>query len=91
MESCWLINFEDGQKVIISEELYKLEASRRWGSRARTSEEHWFDLKRCRAMNRGILYAGFNQNQRPTCIDISPQDCFDAEYCNGCPASGKEG
>ena len=28
MESCWLINFEDGHRMIISEELYKEEVKK---------------------------------------------------------------
>jgi hypothetical protein len=91
MESCWLINFEDGHRMIISEELYKEEVKKNWNGRARRSEEHWFNFKQCRAMNRGIPYFGSNLAQKPICNDISPQECFDAYYCHGCPASrGRE-
>ena len=65
MESCWLINFEDGQKAIISEELYEFEASRNWGGRARISEEHWFSLSECRRKNQGVLCAGVNPKNAP--------------------------
>ena len=52
--SCWLIRFEDGYKMIISEELYKQEVERNWAGRARMCEEHWFDVRKCRARNRSV-------------------------------------
>jgi hypothetical protein len=57
--SCWLIEFKDGHKVIISEELYKQEVERNWAGRPRLVEEHWFDFRKCRERNRGVLCAGF--------------------------------
>lgn len=44
IESCWFIEFVDGHKVIISEELYKQEVERNWAGRPRLVEEHWFDF-----------------------------------------------
>ena len=60
MESCWLIRFKDGHRMIISEELYKQEVARDWSGRARLVEEHWFDIKKCREKNQGIHYYGFS-------------------------------
>ena len=59
IESCWLIEFKDGHKVIISEELYKQEVERNWAGRPRLVEEHWFDFRKCRERNSGVLCAGF--------------------------------
>lgn len=42
MESGWIINFNDGYRVIISEEKYKIVKSNIENIR---SEEHWFDIK----------------------------------------------
>jgi len=58
MESCWLIEFKDGHKIIISEELYKQEEERNWAGRKRLCEEHWFDIRKCRERNRGINILG---------------------------------
>ena len=57
-ESCWLIEFEDGYKMIISEELYKMEVERNWGGRLIKCEAHWFDVSKCRSKNRGVAYFG---------------------------------
>ncbi len=54
MESCWLIEFKDGCKMIISEELYKYELERNFADRKRVSEQHWFDFELCRKRNRGV-------------------------------------
>ena len=54
MESCWLIEFVDGYKVIISEEYYKKEVKRNWAGRERMCEAHWFSVKLCREKNRGV-------------------------------------
>ena len=59
MESCWLIRFKDGHKMIISEELYKQEEERNWAGGERLVEEHWFDVRKCRERNRGIGIYGF--------------------------------
>ncbi len=54
MKSCWLIEFEDGQKIIISEELYKKEETRKWAGRNRIVEEHWFSAETCIKRNPGL-------------------------------------
>lgn len=54
MESCWLIRFKDGYKMIISEELYKQEVDRNWSGKEREVEEHWFIYSQCREKNRGV-------------------------------------
>ena len=59
MESCWLIEFEDGKQIIISEELYKREQERNFAGRERLYESHWFDVRKCRERNRGIGVFGF--------------------------------
>lgn len=59
MESCWLIEFKDGHKIIISETLYKKENERNFGGRAVLVESHWFDYETCRKKNRGVLVSGF--------------------------------
>jgi len=58
MESCWLIEFADGCKMIISEEYYKEEVKRNWAGRARRYEAHWFNVKLCREKNRGVRCFG---------------------------------
>jgi hypothetical protein len=57
METCWLVEFEDGHKIIISEELHKQEVERNWAGRKRKYEAHWFNLEECRKRNRGVLCA----------------------------------
>jgi hypothetical protein len=57
--SCWLIEFEDGRKMIISEGLYKSEIERDWAGRLRKYEAHWFDFEECRKKNRGLPCFGF--------------------------------
>ena len=52
--SCWLIEFEDGRKMIISEDLYKEGVERNWAGRKRIDEQHWFDYEQCRQRNRGL-------------------------------------
>jgi len=54
MESCWLIEFKDGYKVIISEEYYEEEVKRNWAGREVICMAHWFSLKTCRERNRGV-------------------------------------
>ena len=54
MVSCWLIRFEDGYKMIISEEFYNKEVERNWAGRPRMCEEHWFDVRKCVAKNRSV-------------------------------------
>lgn len=57
--SCWLIKFEDGFEMIISEDLYNDEVKRNWGERKKLYESHWFDFDECREKNRGIPCFGF--------------------------------
>lgn len=59
MKSCWLIEFVDGHKVIISESLYKEEVKRDFNGRKVLCESHWFDFETCRKRNHGVLYTGF--------------------------------
>lgn len=56
MASCWLIEFQGGRRIIISEEMYAKEKQRDWNGRKRVVEEHWFDLLLCKARNQGIIY-----------------------------------
>ena len=55
-ESCWLIEFESGHKVILSEELYEAEVERNWAGDRVLYEAHWHDIEECRKRNRGVLY-----------------------------------
>lgn len=57
--SCWLIEFMDGYKIIVSEEFYRQEQARNWAGRPRLSEQHWFDFRKCRERNRGVGIYGF--------------------------------
>lgn len=59
MESCWLAEFKDGHRIIISEELYKKEVERNWAERPLLCLEHWFDVEKCRERNRGVPAYGF--------------------------------
>lgn len=54
--SCWLIEFDDGSKIILSEYMYKQECDRNWKGRKRNYEAHWFSLENCRNRNRGIMF-----------------------------------
>ena len=56
MNSCWFIEFVDGQKMIISEEYYEREEKRNWAGRRRLVEAHWFDMETCLRRNRGIRH-----------------------------------
>ena len=58
LESCWLIEFDNGQKVIISEEVYEIETKRNWLGRKRTIEAHWFIYSQCKQRNPGIQCVG---------------------------------
>lgn len=55
-KSCWLIEFESGHKVILSEELYEEEVERNWAGDRVLSETHWPNIEECRKRNRGVLY-----------------------------------
>jgi hypothetical protein len=54
VKSCWLIEFEDGTKMIISEEFYKQEQDRNWAGKRVACEQHWFIADMCLKRNRGI-------------------------------------
>ena len=58
MQSCWLIRFKDGYRMIISEELYQQEVARNWAGREREVEEHWFIAENCINKNQGIHHFG---------------------------------
>lgn len=60
MESCWLIEFKNGYKVILSEYVYQKEQERNYNGQEVLCESHWFDYKTCRERNRGVLVVGFN-------------------------------
>ena len=55
-KSCWLIEFESGRKVILSEELYKAGVDCNWAGDRVLSEAHWHSVEECRKSNRGVLY-----------------------------------
>jgi hypothetical protein len=55
-KSCWLIEFESGYKVILSEELYETGFERNWAGDRVLSEAHWHNIEECRKRNRGVLY-----------------------------------
>ncbi len=55
-KSCWLIEFESGHKVILSEELYKAVVERNWAGDRVLSEAHWHNIEECRKRNRGVVY-----------------------------------
>lgn len=58
--SCWLIEFTDGQKMIISEEYYLFEVTRNFAGKDVLVKEHWFDIVTCLKRNRGIPWYGLN-------------------------------
>lgn len=47
MKSCWLINFKNGYKVILSEEMYNGKYKNETPVEDVESEEHWFSIERC--------------------------------------------
>lgn len=59
MESCWLIEFTDGYKIILSEYMYKKEQERHFAGRKILCKQHWFNYKTCRERNRGVQAFGF--------------------------------
>jgi hypothetical protein len=65
---CWMIEFADnGQKMIIGEELYKKEVERNWAGRPLLYEAHWFDINECHRRNRGIPHFGIYNTQEQLC------------------------
>jgi hypothetical protein len=47
MESAWLIRFKNGNKVILSEKVYKQKYLKETPKDAVKIEEHWFSVKDC--------------------------------------------
>lgn len=56
--SCWLIEFEDGAKLIMSEEHYAKEKEHNFSGRKILVESHWYSVKECRFRNRGVFHVG---------------------------------
>ena len=46
-ESCWLINFKNGYKVILSEKVYREKYKKETPVEDIESEEHWFLMSQC--------------------------------------------
>lgn len=46
-ESCWLINFKNGYKVILSEQMYQGKYKKETPIEDVESEEHWFLMSQC--------------------------------------------
>lgn len=53
-QSCWLIEFEDGYRIIISEERYKKEEEHNWAGKKILCKQHWFNARKCIERNRGV-------------------------------------
>lgn len=51
MKNCWLINFKNGYKVILSEEKYRKHYLKETPKEEVMSEEHWFEMKNCISNN----------------------------------------
>ncbi len=51
MKSCWLINFKNGDKVILSENMYKERYLKGTPRDTVSSEEHWFLMDECIKQN----------------------------------------
>ena len=47
MESAWLIRFKNGNKVILSEKVYKEKYLKETPKDIVKIEEHWFNVKDC--------------------------------------------
>lgn len=60
-ESCWLIEFEDGHKRILSEKQYTKEKAHNFAGRRRKWEQHWFRFEECKTANPGVRCFGFGQ------------------------------
>jgi hypothetical protein len=58
IDSCWLIEFEDGAKLIMSEAYYAEEKERNFAGRKILVEAHWHSIKACRFRNRGVFHVG---------------------------------
>ena len=53
MKSCWLINFKNGNKVILSENAYKKYKAETPKDDVE-SEEHWFTMEECIKKNSDV-------------------------------------
>lgn len=58
MESCWLIIFKNGNKVILSEKMYKERYLKETPREEVSSEEHWFSMEECIKKNPDIDVIG---------------------------------
>ena len=47
MDSAWLIRFEDGNKAILSEKVYREKYLKEAPKDTVRLEEHWFSMKEC--------------------------------------------
>jgi hypothetical protein len=63
MESCWLIEFRNGYRMIISEELYEQEKKEDFGGRPILVEQHWFVFEVCRKKNRSVPVFGMPKGE----------------------------
>lgn len=55
--SAWLINFKNGNKVILSEQAYKV-YKKQTPVKDVKSEEHWFSMTRCIEKNLDVNVIG---------------------------------
>ena len=53
MKSAWLINFKNGNQVILSEKSY-LKYEKETPKEDVRSEEHWFDMEKCIVENQDL-------------------------------------
>lgn len=51
---CWLIEFKNGYKIILSESVYAEEVARNFSGKEVLCEQHWFDIRTCLDRNRGV-------------------------------------
>ena len=58
VESCWLIEFDNEEIIILSEYLYKKEKERNFNGKKVLCEQHWFDYKYCRERNPHVKALG---------------------------------
>jgi tRNA A58 N-methylase Trm61 len=53
MKSAWLINFKNGNKVILTEETYK-KYDKETSKEEVDTEEHWFSMEKCIKVNPNV-------------------------------------
>lgn len=53
MESCWLVVYKNGYRVILSEKAYMQHKKDRKESQIER-DEHWFSFDQCKAKNRKL-------------------------------------